>query len=43
MEWLGRYSMTDVMVLALMIFYINASGYTEARCCPASISSRHPR
>src|SRR5581483_2466011 len=22
MEWLGRYSMTDVMVLALMIFYI---------------------
>ena len=27
MEWLGRYSMTDVMVLALMIFYINASGY----------------
>ena len=30
MEWLGRYSMTDVMVLALMIFYINASGYTEA-------------
>jgi paraquat-inducible protein A len=30
MEWLGRYSMTDVMVLALMIFYVNASGYTEA-------------
>jgi paraquat-inducible protein A len=30
MEWLGRYSMTDVMVLALMIFYINSSGYTEA-------------
>ena len=34
MEWLGRYSMTDVMVLALMIFYINSSGYTEATVLP---------
>jgi paraquat-inducible protein A len=34
MEWLGRYSMTDVMVLALMIFYINASGYTDASVLP---------
>ncbi len=34
MEWLGRYSMTDVMVLALMIFYINSSGYTAARVEP---------
>lgn len=34
MEWLGRYSMTDVMVLALMIFYINSSGYTEASVLP---------
>ena len=34
MEWLGRYSMTDVMVLALMIFYMNASGYTEASVLP---------
>ncbi len=34
MEWLGRYSMTDVMVLALMIFYINSSGYTEAVVMP---------
>jgi paraquat-inducible protein A len=34
MEWLGRYSMTDVMVLALMIFYVNSSGYTEARVEP---------
>jgi paraquat-inducible protein A len=34
MEWLGRYSMTDVMVLALMIFYINASGYSEAWVLP---------
>lgn len=34
MEWLGRYSMTDVMVLALMIFYINSSGYTEASVQP---------
>lgn len=34
MEWLGRYSMTDVMVLALMIFYVNSSGYTEAMVLP---------
>lgn len=34
MEWLGRYSMTDVMVLALLIFYVNSSGYTEASVLP---------
>lgn len=34
MEWLGRYSMTDVMVLALLIFYVNSSGYTEATVQP---------
>ncbi len=34
MEWIGRYSMTDVMVLALMIFYVNSSGYTEAKVLP---------
>lgn len=34
MEWLGRYSMTDVMVLALIIFYVNSSGYTEASVQP---------
>ena len=34
MEWIGRYSMTDVMVLALMIFYVNSSGYTEAEVLP---------
>ncbi len=34
MEWLGRYSMTDVMVLALIIFYVNSSGYSEARVEP---------
>lgn len=34
MEWLGRYSMTDVMLLALMIFYVNSSGYTEATVLP---------
>jgi paraquat-inducible protein A len=34
MEWLGRYSMTDVMVLALVVFYINASGYSEASALP---------
>jgi|SoiMethySBSTD1v2_1073268.scaffolds.fasta_scaffold115289_5 paraquat-inducible protein A len=36
MEWLGRYSMTDVMVLALMIFYVNASGYAEASVLPGT-------
>ncbi len=36
MEWLGRYSMTDVMVLALIIFYMNSSGYTEARVLPGA-------
>ncbi|MDX2309465.1 MAG: paraquat-inducible protein A [Hyphomicrobium sp.] len=36
MEWLGRYSMTDVMVLALMIFYVNSSGYTEAIVLPGA-------
>ncbi len=34
MEWLGRYSMTDVMVLALIIFYVNSLGYSEARVEP---------
>ncbi len=34
MEWIGRYSMTDVMVLALMIFYVNSSGYTTASVQP---------
>jgi len=36
MEWLGRYSMTDIMILALMIFYINASGYAEATVMPGA-------
>ena len=36
MEWLGRYSMTDVMVLALMITYVNASGYAEASVLPGA-------
>jgi paraquat-inducible protein A len=36
MEWLGRYSMTDIMVLALMVFYINASGYAEASVLPGA-------
>lgn len=36
MEWVGRYSMTDVMVLALMIFYVNSSGYTEASVLPGT-------
>ncbi|MEZ5908942.1 MAG: paraquat-inducible protein A [Hyphomicrobiaceae bacterium] len=36
MEWLGRYSMTDVMVLALMIFYVNSTGYAEASVLPGA-------
>ena len=36
MEWLGRYSMTDVMVLALIIFYMNSSAYTEANVLPGA-------
>jgi paraquat-inducible protein A len=35
-EWLGRFSMTDVMVLALIIFYVNSSGYTEAAVQPGA-------
>jgi paraquat-inducible protein A len=36
MEWLGRYSMTDMMVLALLVVYVNASGYTEASVLPGA-------
>ncbi len=36
MEFLGRYSMTDVMVLALIIFYMNSSGYTQATVLPGA-------
>ena len=35
-EWLGRYSMTDVMILAIIIFYMNSSGYTEADVLPGA-------
>ncbi|MDX2258278.1 MAG: paraquat-inducible protein A [Hyphomicrobiaceae bacterium] len=35
-EWLGRFSMTDVMVLALIIFYVNSAGYTEAAVQPGA-------
>ena len=34
MEWLGRHATTDVMVLALMSFYLNASGYSQAPLQP---------
>ncbi len=30
MDWLGRWSMMDVMILALMVFYINGSAISEA-------------
>jgi paraquat-inducible protein A len=36
LEWLGRHSTADVMVLALMVFYVNASGYAEAALLPGA-------
>lgn len=30
LEWLGKWSMMDVLVLALIIFYVNASSFAEA-------------
>lgn len=30
LEWLGKWSMMDVLVLALMIFYVNSTGLTAA-------------
>ncbi len=34
LDWLGRWSMMDVMILALMIFYLNASALTDATTLP---------
>ncbi len=34
MEWLGKWSMLDVLVLALMIFYIKSSGIADASSQP---------
>lgn len=34
MEWLGRWSMMDVMILALMVFYLNASALLDATALP---------
>ena len=34
LDWFGRWSMTDVMILALMIFYLNASALTDATTLP---------
>jgi len=34
MSWLGKWSMLDVLVLALVIFYIKASALTEAAALP---------
>ena len=36
MEWLGRHSTADVAVLALMSFYLNASGYSAAPVLPGA-------
>ncbi|MEZ5776518.1 MAG: paraquat-inducible protein A [Hyphomicrobiaceae bacterium] len=30
LEWLGKWSMMDVLVLALLIFYVNASAFADA-------------
>lgn len=34
MSWLGKWSMLDVLVLALVIFYVKASALTEATTLP---------
>ena len=34
MEWLGKWSMLDVLVLALMIFYIKSNGIADASSQP---------
>jgi len=36
MEWLGRYSITDAMALALVVFYLSASGYADASVLPGA-------
>ncbi len=34
MDWLGRWSMMDVMILALMVFYMSGSAISEAATLP---------
>ena len=34
MSWLGKWSMLDVLVLALVIFYVKASAFTQASALP---------
>ncbi len=34
LEWLGKWSMLDVLVLALMIFYVKSSGIADATALP---------
>lgn len=34
LEWLGRWSMLDVLVLALLVFYAKATGLAEAVALP---------
>lgn len=36
LAWLGRYSMADVMMLALIVFYVNASGFIAASVLPGA-------
>ncbi len=34
LEWLGKWSMLDVLVLALMVFYVKSSGIADAATMP---------
>jgi paraquat-inducible protein A len=34
LSWLGKWSMLDVMVLALMVFYVKSSGIADAAALP---------
>ncbi len=35
LHWLGKWSMLDVMVLALVVFYVKQSGVADAKTLPA--------
>ncbi len=35
LHWLGKWSMLDVMVLALLVFYVKQSGVADAKTLPA--------
>ena len=41
-EWIGKWSMHDVLVLALTIFFLKSQGIYDAASLPASTSSPPP-